>query len=232
MAHSQAVELPLNTAPAPPTHLPTSVTVPEQGTGAGPASGCPAGPERHRERRKAGPPAPVPPPCRLEGRTCRRLPPCVPQRTPQFTSEQLLQVRTCMGRGAEGGPRGAGRHLAGDSPPAGSCPGPGGEGQPRERTAGGAGHTRTKVRLFPTAGAVPDLTRQAPVSSARGRHPSARSGSTRTRHPARGWPSPAALGGTKGSGWGPWARPSLGTLQALQAGGLQLINTDARFSYV
>lgn len=74
MAHSQAVELPLNTAPAPPTHPPTSVTVPEQGTGAGPASGCPAGPERHRERRKAGPPAPVPPPCRLEGRTCRRPP--------------------------------------------------------------------------------------------------------------------------------------------------------------
>lgn len=35
MAHSQAVELPLNTAPAPPTHPPTSVTVPEQGTGAG-----------------------------------------------------------------------------------------------------------------------------------------------------------------------------------------------------
>lgn len=104
MARSQATAPCSGSAPKHSASPGTSVTVPEQGTG-WPASACPAGRGKAPRGGKARPLAPALPPHGLEGRPCQGHPASGlraflaqrPQRTPPFTSERLLRVRTCVG---------------------------------------------------------------------------------------------------------------------------------------
>lgn len=120
MARSQATAPCSGSAPKHSASPGTSVTVPEQGTG-WPASACPAGRGKAPRGGKARPLAPALPPHGLEGRPCQGHPASGlraflaqrPQRTPPFTSERLLRVRTCVGvRGSLGSRQAPRRGLA------------------------------------------------------------------------------------------------------------------------